>query len=81
MIVGHSQFEKIPMSIERQRQTITDEIENITKGIQDLKANNGARFTIKQLEKTKKNLKRISQATLLLNILVRFVHGSIMFTL
>ncbi|WP_438273573.1 DEAD/DEAH box helicase family protein [Thomasclavelia ramosa] len=57
VIVGHSQFEKIPMSIERQRQTITDEIENITKGIQDLKANNGARFTIKQLEKTKKNLK------------------------
>ena len=79
MIVGHSQFEKIPMSIERQRQTITDEIENITKGIQDLKANNGARFTIKQLEKTKKNLKRISQATLLLNILVRFARGSIMF--
>lgn len=57
VIVGHSQFEKIPMSIERQAKTITDEIETITKGIQDLKASNGANFTIKQLEKTKKNLK------------------------
>ena len=57
VIVGQSQFEKIPMSIERQVKTITDEIDVITKGIQDLKRNNGARFTIKQLEKTKKNLK------------------------
>lgn len=57
VIVGHSQFEKIPMSIERQIQTIENQIDEITQGIQDLKANNGERFSIKQLEKTKKSLK------------------------
>ena len=57
VIVGHSQFEKIPMSIERQIQTIQNQIEEITCGIQDLKANSGERFTIKQMEKTKKSLK------------------------
>lgn len=57
VIVGHSQFEKIPMSIERQIKTIENQIEEITRGIQDLKANNGERFSIKQLEKTKKSLK------------------------
>lgn len=57
VIVGHSQFEKIPMSIERQIQTIENQIEEITRGIQDLKANNGERFTIKQMERTKKSLK------------------------
>ena len=45
------------MSIERQIQTIENQIEEITRGIQDLKANNGERFTIKQMERTKKSLK------------------------
>ena len=57
VIVGHSQFEKIPMSIERQIQTIENQIKEITRGIQDLKVNNGERFTIKQMERTKKSLK------------------------
>ena len=57
VIIGQSQFEKIPMSIERQRRTIEYQIEMITRGIQDVKKNNGARFTIKQMEKSKKNLK------------------------
>lgn len=56
-IIGHSQFEKIPMSIERQKMNIENEIEEITNGINSLKANNGERFTIKQLERTKKGLK------------------------
>lgn len=57
IIIGHSQFEKIPMSIERQKMNIENEIEEITNGINSLKANNGERFTIKQLERTKKGLK------------------------
>lgn len=57
IIIGHSQFEKIPMSIERQKMSIENEIEEITNGISSLKANNGERFTIKQLERTKKGLK------------------------
>lgn len=56
IIIGHSQFEKIPMSIERQKMNIENEIEEITSGISSLKANNGERFTIKQLERTKKGL-------------------------
>lgn len=57
IIIGHSQFEKTPMSIERQKMNIENEIEEITNGISSLKANNGERFTIKQLERTKKGLK------------------------
>ena len=57
IIIGHSQFEKIPMSIERQKMNIENEIEEITNGISSLKANNGERFTIKQLERTKKGVK------------------------
>lgn len=57
IIIGHSQFEKIPMSIERQKMNIENEIEEITNGISSLKANNGERFTIKQLKRTKKGLK------------------------
>lgn len=57
IIIGHSQFEKIPMSIERQRALIEEQIDSITKGIQDLQANHGERYSIKQLEKTKKGLK------------------------
>lgn len=57
IIIGHSTFEKIPMSIERQRLQIENEIDAITKGLSDLKANQGERFTVKQLERTKKSLK------------------------
>lgn len=56
VIISHSQFEKIPMSAERQRILIQREIDEITFGIQDLKNNNAERFSIKQLEKTKKSL-------------------------
>ncbi len=58
VIIGHSQFEKIPISVERQRKLIEDQIESITNGIQDLKANGGERFSVKQLERTKKGLKK-----------------------
>lgn len=57
IIIGHSMFEKIPMSVERQKQQIENEIETITRGIADIKANNGENFTIKQMERTKKSLK------------------------
>lgn len=57
IIIGHSQFEKIPMSVERQRQLIMEEIESITMGIDDLKRSRGEKFSIKQMEKTKKGLK------------------------
>ena len=56
IIISHSQFEKIPMSVERQVAIIQKQIEDITLGIQDLKNNNGERFSIKQMEKTKKGL-------------------------
>ena len=56
IIISHSQFEKIPMSVERQVAIIQKQIEDITLGIQDLKNNNGERFSIKQMEKTKKSL-------------------------
>ena len=56
IIISHSQFEKIPMSIERQATIIQKQIDDIILGIQDLKNNNGERFSIKQMEKTKKSL-------------------------
>ena len=56
IIISHSQFEKIPMSIERQATIIQKQIDDIILGIQDLKNNNGERFSIKQMEKTKKGL-------------------------
>lgn len=56
IIISHSKFEKIPMSVERQVTIIQKQIEDITLGIQDLKNNNGERFSIKQMEKTKKSL-------------------------
>lgn len=58
VIIGHSQFEKIPVSVERQRKLIEDQIQSITDGISDLKANGGERFSVKQLERTKKGLKK-----------------------
>lgn len=56
IIIGHSMFEKIPMSVERQKKLIENQIEEITKGVQDLKQNHGERYSIKELEKTKKSL-------------------------
>lgn len=58
IIIGHSMFEKIPTSIERQRHQIEMQINDITKGVQDLKASNGERYSIKQLEKMKKSLNK-----------------------
>lgn len=58
VIIGQSQFEKIPISIERQIKAIEYQIDMITRGIQEAKKNNGAGFTIKQMEKSKKNLKK-----------------------
>ncbi len=57
VIIGHSQFEKIPISTERQKQQLQEQIEEITSGIQELKDARGERYAIKQLEKTKKTLK------------------------
>jgi len=56
VIIGHSQLEKIPLSKERQERLLQDQIWEIAEGIAELKANSGERFTIKQMEKTKKNL-------------------------
>jgi N12 class adenine-specific DNA methylase len=56
VIIGHSQLEKIPMSHERQERLLQDQIWEITDGIDELKRSNGERFSIKQLEKTKKSL-------------------------
>ena len=56
VIIGHSQFEKIPMSIERQRAILEQQIEELTNGIAELKENRGERFSIKQLERSKKSV-------------------------
>lgn len=56
VIIGQSQFEKIPISEERQRMILERQIEDITEAIQDVSSERGARFTVKQLEKTKKGL-------------------------
>jgi N12 class adenine-specific DNA methylase len=56
VIIGHSQYEKIPLSTERQIAIIEKQIEEITAGIVQLKAEKGEKYTIKQMEKTKKNL-------------------------
>ena len=56
VIIGHSQFEKIPMSIERQQELLQEQIDDITRGIADVKSNRGENYTIKQMEKTKKTL-------------------------
>ena len=56
VIIGHSQFEKIPMSVERQRTILQEQINDITNGIAEEKSNKGEYYTIKQLEKTKKSL-------------------------
>lgn len=56
VIIGHSQFEKIPISIERQRAVLQQQLDDIIEGIADIKRNRGDRFSVKQLEKTKKSL-------------------------
>ena len=58
IIIGHSQFEKIPMSIERQRVILEQQLEEVTNGIADLKRNRGDNFSVKQLERTKKSVKQ-----------------------
>ena len=57
IIIGHSQFEKIPMSLERQRAILEQQLEEITEGIAEAKRNRGDKFTVKQLEKSRKTTK------------------------
>ena len=59
VIIGHSQFEKIPLSDERQKNTIIQQIDEIEKGLRKIKAENDERFTIKQMEKPKRVWKRV----------------------
>ncbi|MDD6489997.1 MAG: DUF3387 domain-containing protein, partial [Clostridia bacterium] len=56
VIIGHSQLSMIPVSAERQEQFIQNQIDEVVAGIEELKASNGERFQIKQMEKTKQNL-------------------------
>ncbi|WP_423240959.1 DEAD/DEAH box helicase family protein [Faecalibacterium prausnitzii] len=56
VIIGHSQFEKIPLSAERQARIIKDQIEEIEKAIAEAKEQSGEHFTVKQMEKTRKTL-------------------------
>lgn len=58
VIMGHSQFERIPMSIERQERLLNEQIDEIIDGIEEVKASGGERFTVKQLERTKKSLEQ-----------------------
>ena len=57
VIIGHSQFEKIPMSIERQREQLEKQLDDIERGIDDVQASTGELFTVKQLMKTRKAIK------------------------
>ena len=57
VIIGHSQFEKIPMSIERQREQLEKQLDDIERGIDDVQAFKGEQFTVKQLMKTRKAIK------------------------
>lgn len=57
VIIGHSQFEKIPMSIERQREQLERQLYDIERGIDDVQASKGEQFTVKQLMKTRKGIK------------------------
>lgn len=56
VIIGHSQFERIPISKERQEMLVESQIDEITEGIAEVKASGGEGFTVKQLERTKKSL-------------------------
>lgn len=57
VIIGHSQFEKIPMSVERQRAILQAQLDEIIEGISEAKRANAERFTIKQMEKSKRSIK------------------------
>ncbi|MCD8151266.1 MAG: SNF2-related protein, partial [Clostridiales bacterium] len=56
VIIGHSQFERIPLSMERQKQQIMDQIDELVYQIEEAKGEEGANFTVKQMEKTRKTL-------------------------
>ena len=56
IIIGHSQFEKIPMSLERQQAILERQIEEILAGIEQAKAQKAERYTVKQMERTRKSL-------------------------
>lgn len=56
VVIGHSQFEKIPLSPERQKAILQEQIDQVIDGIQEAKAQDGERYTIKQLEKSRKSL-------------------------
>ena len=58
VIIGHSQFEKIPMSLERQKVTLQQQKEEILDGIAQLRRNNGDKFSVKQLERSKKSIEQ-----------------------
>ena len=58
IIIGHTQFEKIPMSIERQRAILEQQLDEVTEGIAELKKNRGDNFSVKQLERTKKAVRQ-----------------------
>ena len=57
VIIGHSQFEKIPMSLERQRAILQTQLDEIIDGISEAKRENAERFTIKQMEKSRRSIK------------------------
>ena len=59
VIIGHSQFEKIPVSAERQERILTAQIDEIENAIAEMKSQNGERFSIKQMEKTRKGLEKL----------------------
>ena len=56
IVISHSQFEKIPCSVERQQRELNNQLDEIVEGIEEIKCSNGERFTVKQLEKVKKSL-------------------------
>ena len=56
VIIGHSQFERIPVSVERQERLLWEQINEVEDGLRELKASNAERFSVKELERTKKNL-------------------------
>jgi len=58
VIMGHSQFEKIPISKERQKAMLEEQIDELIEGIEEIKNQNGERFTVKELERTRKTLER-----------------------
>lgn len=58
VIIGHSQFEKIQMSVERQREQLQKQLDDIERGIEDVQKSNGEQFTVKQLMKTRKAIEQ-----------------------